>query len=137
MSSLFRTKRLLGPSKIARRLTDRREQKSDGEAHEGRKEHAPARRDQSRTAEHGTVTLTDSAVRGSFWLSAQWLVNKVVTAAATLVIVQFLSPEVYGVAMTALAVGAYVRIAPPEVLGQVLIAHTRHIELFSASARSA
>ena len=92
--------------------------------------------DQRRTtAGDGTVTLTDSAVRGSFWLSGQWLLNKMVTAAATLVIVYFLSPDIYGIAVTALAVGAYVRIAPPDVLGQVLIAHTRHIELFAGAAR--
>ena len=93
-------------------------------------------RDQGRkTAGNDTVTLTDSAVRGSFWLSGQWLLNKVVTAASTLVIVYFLSPDVYGIAVTALAIGAYVRIAPPEVLGQVLIAQTRHVEMFASAAR--
>ena len=81
------------------------------------------------------VSLTDAVVRGSFWLSAQWLLNKMAAAGATLLIVYFLSPQAYGIAVTAMAIAAYLRIAPPEVMGQVLIARTRHIELFATAGR--
>ena len=91
--------------------------------------------DSKRASPAAAVTLTDAALRGSFWLSAQWLLNKMATAGATLVIVYFLSPQAYGIAVTAMAIAAYLRIAPPEVMGQVLLAHTRHIELFAAAGR--
>lgn len=81
------------------------------------------------------VTLTDAAVRGSFWLSAQWLLNKIATAGASVLIVYFVSPQAYGVAVTAMAIAAYVRVAPPEVLAHVLIAHTRHVGLFATAGR--
>ena len=90
---------------------------------------------QEKRARDDAVTLTDAAVRGSLWLSAQWLLNKIATAGATLLIVYFVSPQQYGIAVTALAIAGYLRFAPPEVLGQVLIARGRHIDLLTAAAR--
>ena len=54
----------------------------------------------------GIPSLSSSAMHGSIALSTQWLINKLVTAAATLVVAHFLTPEDYGVARTALSVVA-------------------------------
>ena len=82
-----------------------------------------------------SVTLTDAAARGSVWLSGQWLINKICAAAATLLVVYFVTPEAYGVAMTAISIAAYMEIAKPEILGKVLLAHTKHLEWFSGAGR--
>ena len=75
------------------------------------------------------------ALSGSFWISTQWFLNKLVTAGATLLIAFFLSPEDYGVAVTALAVVAFVWILQPEVMGDVLLAYPRHLQLLVPTAR--
>ena len=61
--------------------------------------------------------LTDVALRGSFWFFVQSLLNKIFAAGATLVIAYFLSPEQYGLAGSALAIAAFLRIMPPELMG--------------------
>ena len=75
------------------------------------------------------------ALSGSFWISTQWFLNKLVAAGATLLIAFFLSPEDYGVAATALAVVAFVWVLQPEVMGDVLLAYPRHLQLLVPTAR--
>lgn len=75
------------------------------------------------------------ALSGSFWISTQWFLNKLVTVGATLLIAIFLSPEDYGVAATALAVVAFVWILQPEVMGDVLLAYPRRLQLLAPTAR--
>ena len=80
-------------------------------------------------------SLTHSALRGSFWISTQWFLNKIATAGATLLIAYFLSPDDYGLAATALAIAGFLCIMPPKIMGDVLIAHPRHFELLVPTAR--
>ena len=80
--------------------------------------------------------LTDVALRGSFWFFVQSLLNKIVSAGATLAIAYFLSPEEYGLAGSALAIAAFLRIMPPELMGDVLVARARRLEWLGATARA-
>ena len=80
--------------------------------------------------------LTDVALRGSFWFFVQSLLNKICTAGATLVIAYFLSPEEYGLAGSAVAVAAFLRIMPPELMGDVLVARARRLEWLGGTARA-
>ena len=81
-----------------------------------------------------SASLSSSAIRGSLALSSQWLLNKVATAGATLIIAHFLAPEDYGVARTALSVVTFLML-PPLVLGDVLVARSRALNLLSWTAR--
>ena len=81
------------------------------------------------------LSLTDSTLRGSFWISTQWFLNKIVTAGATLLIAYFLSPDDYGLAATALAIAGFLCIMPPKIMGDILIAHPRHFELLVPTVR--
>ena len=80
-------------------------------------------------------SLMGPALSGSFWISTQWFLNKFVTAGAMLLIAFFLSPEDYGVAATAFAVVAFIWILQPEVMGDVLLAYPRHLQLLAPTAR--
>jgi len=75
------------------------------------------------------------AVKGSFINTAQWLVNKVATAVAMLVIAHFLVPEDYGVANQALAIAQFMVVFFPLTMGDVLIAHPREMESLVSTAR--
>lgn len=81
------------------------------------------------------VSLTNSAISGSFWISTQWFLNKLVTAGATLLIAFFLSPEDYGVAATAFAVATIVWVFLPESMGDVLVAYPRRLQLLAPTAQ--
>ena len=83
----------------------------------------------------GETSLSGSALRGSFWISAQWLLNKAFAAGAMLLIAYFLSPDDYGVATTALAIAAFVWIMHPLPMGDVLIAYPKHFDLLVPTAR--
>lgn len=79
-------------------------------------------------------TLTDVAVRGSALNSAQWLVNKGVTAAAMLLVASLLAPGEYGIATQALAIYQVVVVLAPMTVGDVLIAHPRRASLYAPAA---
>ena len=79
--------------------------------------------------------LTDVALRGSLWFFVQSLLNKTFTAGATLVIAYFLSPDQYGLAGVALAAGAFLRIMPPELMGDVLVARARRLDWLGGTAK--
>ena len=81
------------------------------------------------------VSLTDSTLRGSFWISTQWFLNKIATAAAMLLIAYFLSPDEYGLAATVIAIAGFLCIMPPKIMGDVLIAHPKHFELLVPTVR--
>ena len=89
----------------------------------------------SDTAHANKTSLTNSAISGSFWISTQWFLNKLVTAAAMLLIAFFLSPEDYGVAATVFAVAAVVWVFLPEVMGDVLLAYPRCLQLLAPTAQ--
>ena len=80
--------------------------------------------------------LTDVALRGSLWFFVQSLMNKICTAGATLVIAYFLSPDEYGLAGVALAAAAFLRIMPPELMGDVLVARARRLDWLGGTART-
>lgn len=75
------------------------------------------------------------AAKGSFINASQWLVNKVATAVAMLVIAHFLVPEDYGVANQAIAIAQFMVVFLPLTMGDVLIAHPRELEALVPSAR--
>ena len=60
-----------------------------------------------------TQELGHIAMRGSMMNSAQWLINKTLTAGAMLLIAYFLTPSEYGVGSQALAVYGFVSILQP------------------------
>lgn len=80
-------------------------------------------------------SLMGPALSGAFWISTQGFLNKLITAGATLLIAFFLVPEDYGLATTAFAIATFVWIFPPEVMGDVLIAHPRHLQLLALTAQ--
>lgn len=80
------------------------------------------------------TSLRSKALSGSFWLSSQWLLNKIVTSVSMLVIAHFLSPDDFGVAATALAFAALVYVMPLPAMGDVLVAHPGRIELLAPTA---
>jgi len=75
------------------------------------------------------------AAKGSFINTTQWLVNKVATAAAMLLIAHYLKPDDYGVASQALAIAQFLVVFFPLTMGDVLIAHPRRFELLVPTAR--
>ena len=83
----------------------------------------------------GEPSLTASTLIGSFWMATQWLLNKLVTAGATLLIALFLSPADYGVAATAFAVATVVWVFLPESMGDVLVAYPRRLQLLAPTAQ--
>ena len=83
----------------------------------------------------GETSLTASTLIGSFCISTQWFLNKLVTAGATLLIAFFLSPEDYGIASTALAIATVVWVFLPEVMGDVLLAYPQHLQLLAPVAQ--
>ena len=74
------------------------------------------------------------AMRGSILNSAQWLINKALTAGAMLVVAIFLTPVEYGVGVQALAIFSFLCIFAPLTIGDVLIAHPKRFALFAPSA---
>ncbi len=80
-------------------------------------------------------SLMGPALSGAFWISTQGFLNKLITAGATLLIAFFLFPEDYGLATTAFAIATFVWVFPPEVMGDVLIAYPRHLQLLALTAR--
>ncbi len=83
----------------------------------------------------GGPSLSAHAVRGSFFNTGQWVVNKAVTALAMLVVARCMLPDEYGVAVQALAVSQFLVVLTPVVVGDVLIAHPARFELLAPSAR--
>ena len=82
----------------------------------------------------GGTDLTGSALRGSVALSLQWLLNKLCTAASTIVIAHFLSPSEYGVARTALSLVVFLAL-PPLIMGDVLVSRSRRSDYWAGPAR--
>ncbi len=74
-------------------------------------------------------------MHGSFVNSLQWLLNKVATAAALLVIAHFLDPDAYGVAGQALAIASFLVVLSPLTMGDVLIAHPTRFAALVPTAR--
>lgn len=83
----------------------------------------------------GGASLSAHAVRGSFFNTGQWVVNKAVTAVAMLVIARSMLPGEYGVAVQALAISQFLVVLTPVVVGDVLIAHPSRLETLAPSAR--
>jgi len=75
------------------------------------------------------------AAKGSFINTTQWLLNKVATAAAMLLIAHYLKPDEYGVASQALAIAQFLVVFFPLTMGDVLIAHPRSFERLVPTAR--
>ena len=88
----------------------------------------------SRESPSGRADLAGSALRGSVALSIQWLLNKLCTAASTIVIAYFLTPSDYGIARTALSLVVFLAL-PPLVMGDVLVARSRRSDYWAAPAR--
>ena len=82
----------------------------------------------------GSADLAGSALRGSVALSIQWLLNKLCTAASTIVIAYFLTPSDYGIARTALSLVVFLAL-PPLVMGDVLVARSRRSSYWAGPAR--
>ena len=82
------------------------------------------------------VSLGSIAVRGSLLNSAQWLVNKVLTAGSMLLLAHWLSPVDFGVASQASAIVQFMAICLPLTLGDVVLSRARRTEEFVAVARS-
>jgi PST family polysaccharide transporter len=80
--------------------------------------------------------LGSVAIRGSVLNSAQWLLNKLLTAAAMLLIAWFLTPAEYGTGTQALAISAFVFVLPVMTVGDVLIAHPRQQRALAGSAQA-
>ena len=74
------------------------------------------------------------AMRGSMLNSAQWLINKALTAGAMLVVAFFLTPAEYGVGIQALAIFSFLCVFAPLTVGDVLIAHPKRFALLASSA---
>lgn len=83
----------------------------------------------------GETSLTASTLIGSFWMATQWLLNKLVTTVAVLVIAHFLSPDEYGLATTAFAIAGFLCIMSPLEMGDVLIAYSKHFDRLAPTAR--
>ena len=81
------------------------------------------------------ASLTAITLRGSFWLSAQFFLNKTVTTCSTLLIAYLLSPDEYGIAATVIAISAIARITPPFPMGDVLVAYPGHLDLLASTGR--
>ena len=88
----------------------------------------------NRESPPASADLAGSALRGSVALSVQWLLNKLCTAASTIVIAYFLTPSDYGIARTALSIVVFLAL-PPLVMGDVLVARSRRSDYWAAPAR--
>ena len=81
-------------------------------------------------------SLGSAAVRGSVLNSAQWLVNKALTAVSMLLLAHWLSPAEFGVASQASAIVQFMAVCLPLTLGDVVLSRARRAEEFVAVARS-
>jgi O-antigen/teichoic acid export membrane protein len=90
--------------------------------------------DEPGTISIGSTSFGSIAAKGSLVNTFQWLVNKVATAAAMLVIAHYLTPADYGVANQAIAITAFMVLFLPLTMGDVLIAHPYELESLAPTA---
>jgi O-antigen/teichoic acid export membrane protein len=83
-----------------------------------------------------SASLTTVAVYGSILNTGQWVVNKLATAAAMVLIAHLLLPKEYGVAIQALAIAQFLVVLTPISIGDVLIAHPRRLKALVPSAQA-
>ena len=74
------------------------------------------------------------AMRGSMLNSAQWLINKALTAGIMFIIASFLTPAEWGVGIGSLAIFQFLCLFLPLTVGDVLIAHPKRFALLAPSA---
>ena len=79
--------------------------------------------------------MAGHAVSGTGWSAFQGIVNKLATMASMLVVARFLSPEDYGASALVQGAGTFLVLLPPLVMGDVLIAHERHLDSVRLVAR--
>jgi O-antigen/teichoic acid export membrane protein len=98
--------------------------------------------DSSRSAANAPVNQPESlsrvAARGSMWMGAQAVLNKVATAASMYLVAQALSPAEMGMGSLAVSIVSFLTIIPPFVMCDVLVAHQSALgELVRRGARIA
>ena len=79
-------------------------------------------------------SLSDAAIRGSVWTTAQTIANKAAVLVASLVLARFLDPADYGVAFVATTVGALFFVLAPWVLNDLLVSDPRGFERNAGTA---
>ena len=82
----------------------------------------------------GAGTLRASAVSGGLWMTSQIAVNKAMSLGGTLLIMQMLEPQQFGIATIAASVLGVVAILPPFTLTDVLLAKSDTLERLMATA---
>lgn len=79
--------------------------------------------------------MAGHAVAGTGWSAFQGIANKVATMASMLVVARFLGPSEYGASALVQGIGGLLILMPPLVMGDVLIAHERHLDAVRPVAR--
>ena len=81
-----------------------------------------------------TGSLSEAAIRGSAWTTAQTVINKFAVLIASLVLARLLDPADYGIAFIATTVGAFFFVLAPWVLNDLLVSDPRGFERNAGTA---
>ncbi|MBL9140805.1 MAG: oligosaccharide flippase family protein, partial [Phycisphaerae bacterium] len=84
----------------------------------------------------GAGGLSSAAASGTGWTTIQGLINKVATMVATYIVSMKLSPDEFGMATLVVAIGGFLIVLPPLVMGDVLITHQRRFRTMVRTAGS-
>lgn len=79
--------------------------------------------------------MADHAVSGTGWSAFQGIANKLATMASIVVVARYLDPTDYGASGLVQGIGGFLVLLPPLVMGDVLIAHERHLGSVRGVAR--
>jgi PST family polysaccharide transporter len=79
--------------------------------------------------------MADHAVSGTGWSAFQGIANKLATMASIVVVARYLGPVDYGASGLVQGIGGFLVLLPPLVMGDVLIAHERHLGSVRGVAR--
>jgi lipopolysaccharide exporter len=75
-----------------------------------------------------------TAAHGSVWMTAQTVLNKLVTILAGLLLARLLSPDDYGLAYFAVSVAVFAFVFPTPVMGDVLLSEQKRFQQIAGAA---
>jgi O-antigen/teichoic acid export membrane protein len=79
--------------------------------------------------------MAAQAVHGTGWTVVSGVINKLATLVSTLVVAHYLGPDDYALSSVALAIGGFVLVLPPLVMGDVIVSHARDMSIVADIAR--
>lgn len=85
--------------------------------------------------EAATRGYAKAASSGTWWTTAQGILNKLATAFAMYMVARALSAEQFALASVAIVASGFIMVIPIFVMGDVVITHQHHLSIVSLTAR--